>query len=162
MVSPWSPPIPLQIANPWAIPRTVSKRIASRGHRGLPLDRIGVRVRAGRPTDAATVLPTSVPVSSSAKGIGSRSTMGLPASRLSHLFPVGNLCRSLRQVRPAGFEPATKGFKGPRVSTRLGLSHPPQVGSWPGSKSLSTPTELEHECGGRALVGRDYCWGSPR
>ena len=28
-------------------------------------------------------------------------------------------------MRPAGFEPATKGFKGPRVSTRLGLSHPP-------------------------------------
>ena len=29
------------------------------------------------------------------------------------------------RLRPAGFEPATKGFKGPRVSTRLGLSHPP-------------------------------------
>ena len=31
----------------------------------------------------------------------------------------------LAAVRPAGFEPATKGFKGPRVSARLGLSHPP-------------------------------------
>lgn len=29
-------------------------------------------------------------------------------------------------MRPAGFEPATKGFKRPRVSTRLGLSHPPR------------------------------------
>ena len=33
------------------------------------------------------------------------------------------------RLRPAGFEPATKGFKGPRVSARLGLSHPPQRGS---------------------------------
>ena len=28
-------------------------------------------------------------------------------------------------MRPAGFEPATKGFEGPRVSAGLGLSHPP-------------------------------------
>ena len=32
----------------------------------------------------------------------------------------------LDRVRPAGFEPATKGFKGPRVSAGLGLSHPPR------------------------------------
>src|SRR4051794_4545954 len=30
-------------------------------------------------------------------------------------------------MRPAGFEPATKGFERPRVSARLGLSHPPPL-----------------------------------
>ena len=31
------------------------------------------------------------------------------------------------EMRPAGFEPATKGFEGPRVSPGLGLSHPPDA-----------------------------------
>ena len=65
----------------------------------------------------------------------------------------------LPRMRPAGFEPATKGFKGPRVSARLGLSHPPQVGPGP-AESLSTqPSGHEAEAGRR---GGDYGWDSPR
>ena len=39
---------------------------------------------------------------------------------------LGSVKIPITRMRPAGFEPATKGFKGPRVSTGLGLSHPPR------------------------------------
>jgi hypothetical protein len=46
---------------------------------------------------------------------------------------VSRWCAHCRhRLRPAGFEPATKGFKGPRVSARLGLSHPPLCERRPG------------------------------
>src|SRR5205823_8863018 len=63
-----------------------------------------------------------------------------------------SLRRDLRPVRPAGFEPATKGFKGPRVSTRLGLSHPPRRSR---SRASQPSLPLESGCdsrGGRALA----------
>jgi len=97
-------------------------------------------------------------------GKGNRIEVNHGPSRQSAVPPLPRSDRSrrVRQVRPAGFEPATKGFKSPRVSTRLGLSHPPRVGSSPGLKSVRAPGEIEHDCGGRALVGGDYCWDSPR
>ena len=62
-----------------------------------------------------------VSCSGSASGIGPESTTNVQTIRSSHEHVTHR-----HRLRPAGFEPATKGFKGPRVSTRLGLSHPPR------------------------------------
>ena len=54
------------------------------------------------------------------------------------------------RMRPAGFEPATKGFKGPRVSARLGLSHPPRrAAGHPGDIAVRKSRRLARRPGAR-------------
>ena len=55
-----------------------------------------------------------------------------------------------RQVRPAGFEPATKGFEAsPRFREARTIS--------PSARSIENRSN-----GGRALYDEEYCWDSPR
>ena len=74
---PLAPPMPVQIAKTWASPSTVSKTNDSSGRCGRTVDRIGVHADLGCSTVSVVILAATFPGGSSAKGIGSRSPMGL-------------------------------------------------------------------------------------